>query len=256
MRRASIVLPLLVACGASQAADDGVDASGTPTSGSTSTIGSSESTTSDATTSESTSTSNPNDTSSDGATPEPCAPAAALQIVDVELDGAELRVHGCGFGDKAQAAPLHFESFDARAPGTAPTDFGYHGYGGFGGTVTVDDQTAASGERSLLHQTGHGTPDDAGIRESFPHVAINGFAASELYVTYRLRFATHGIGRVRQLKFNRGGMEVPGANGSPCYGAMPKYYESYYPDGDASDAPLGFVQGGIVRADGSVYEGW
>jgi len=257
---ASLLLSTLVACGA--AADEG------PSAGST--TGASTTVSGGGTTSEppdpagegstaasgaESSGSSPAD-SSDGGTAVPCDPDAPLQLVDAALDGETIVVRGCGFGTKAQAAPLHFESFDAQAPGTAPTDFGYHGYGGFGGTVTVDDATAASGDRSLLHQTGHGTPDDAGIRESFPHVAIHGFAATELYVTYRLRFATHGIGRVRQLKFNRAGMEVPGANGSPCYGALPKYYESYYPDGDGSDAPLAFVQGGIIRADGSVYEGW
>lgn len=258
--RSAIVLLASVACGSPGAADDGADSSGTPTSASTTTVGGSSTT--NATTDAESSTSPPAssesaaDTSSEGAMPVPCDPGAPLQIVDVELDGDQLRVHGCGFGTKPEAAPLHFESFDAQPPGAAPTDFGYYGYGGFGGTVTVDDQAAASGDRSLLHQTGHGTPDDAGIRESFPHIAINGFAATELYVTYRLRFATHGIGRVRQLKFNRGGMEVPGANGSPCYGAMPKYYESYYPDGDGTDASLAALQGGIVRADGSVYEGW
>ncbi len=174
------------------------------------------------------------------------------------ISGATLAISGSGFGTRSQAAPLHFDNFDSRSVGARPADFGYHNYGGFGGSVTVDASTAFSGTRALRHQSDFGTPG-TDVRESFPHIAIRGFSGTELYLSYRLKFATNGS-RIAQLKFNRSGMEVSTANGSPCYGGSPKFRSSYYPEGPsngtASDKTLRYVQGGIVRHDESVLEGW
>ncbi|MEY4562930.1 MAG: hypothetical protein RLZZ618_2207 [Pseudomonadota bacterium] len=138
--------------------------------------------------------------------------------------------------------------------GASPATFGYHNYGGFGGTVTVDGSTAYSGARSLRHQSNFGgaSPD---VQESFPHIAIRGFSSNELYLSYRLKFASNGS-RIAQLKFNRSGMEISTANGSPCYGGSPKFRSSYYPESGSTDTTLRYVQGGIVRDDESVLEGW
>ncbi len=205
---------------------------------------------------------------SDGSDAAPAAtnttPQAAPSISGVVgslLHQQAITVQGSHFGSKPQAAPLRFEDFDTRATGVAPASFGYTNYGGFGGSTTVDDGVAFGSGKSLRHQGHFGAVSSSSVvEESFPHIAVTGFAATELYLSYRLKFRTHG-GRLVQLKFNRSGMEVAGANGSPCYGGKPKYYSSYYPDGPSvnrysADKRLTGVQGGIVRSDGSLDEGW
>lgn len=182
-------------------------------------------------------------------------------VVGTLLHQQTITVQGSHFGSKPQAAPLRFENFDTRSTGAAPASFGYTNYGGFGGTTTVDDTEAYGSGKSLKHQGHFGAVSSSGVvEESFPHIATTGFSATELYLSYRLKFRTNG-GRIVQLKFNRSGMEVAGANGSPCYGGKPKYYSSYYPDGPSvnrysTDKRLISVQGGIVRSDGSLDEGW
>lgn len=181
-------------------------------------------------------------------------------ITAAALGANTVTVTGVGFGVKAQAAPLKFEDFDTRTTGAAPATFGYTNYGGFGGSTTVDNTQAYSGGKSLRHQGNFGAVSGNDVAESFPHIAVNGFSATELYLSYRMRFDSNG-GRLTQLKFNRSGMEVAGAGGSPCYGGKPKFYSSYYPDGPSanrysSDKTLRSVQGGVVRDDGTLDEGW
>ncbi len=181
-------------------------------------------------------------------------------VVGSLLHQQTVTVQGSHFGSKPQAAPLRFEDFDTRTTGAAPASFGYTNYGGFGGSTRVDDSVAFGSGKSLKHQGHFGAVSTSDVEESFPHIAVTGFSTQELYLSYRLKFRTHG-GRMVQLKFNRSGMEVAGAHGSPCYGGKPKYYSSYYPDGPSvnrysSDKRLTSVQGGIVRSDGSLDEGW
>ncbi len=187
--------------------------------------------------------------------------ASGFAITAATLGSSTVTVTGVGFGTKPQAAPLKFEDFDGRTTGAAPATIGYTNYGGFGGTMSVDNSEAYSGGKSLRHQGNFGPVSNAtDVAESFPHIAVTGFSATELFLSYRLRYDTNG-GRLVQLKFNRSGMEVPGASGSPCYGGQPKFFSSYYPDGPSadrysSDKRLTSVQGGVVRDDGSRSEGW
>lgn len=205
-----------------------------------------------------------NATSSEsGGAPAPVpVPAPSISaVVGTLLHQQTITVQGSHFGSKPQAAPLRFENFDTRSTGAAPASFGYTNYGGFGGSTTVDDTEAYGSGKSLKHQAHFGVVSPSGtVEESFPHIAVTGFGATELYMSYRLKFRTNGS-RIVQLKFNRSGMEVAGANGSPCYGGKPKYYSSYYPDGPSvnrysADKRLTGVQGGTMRDDGSLDEGW
>lgn len=172
-----------------------------------------------------------------------------------------ISVSGSDFGVRAQAAPLRFDDFDDKTTGAGAADIGYHNYGGFGGAVTVDASTSFSGGKSLKHQSNFGVAASNGTElESFPHIAVNGFSSTELYLSYRLKFTTNGS-RIVQLKFNRSGMEVDGANGSPCYGGYPKFRESYFPNEPSNalslDKTLYSVQGGVLSDDGSILtEGW
>lgn len=179
-------------------------------------------------------------------------------ITGASLVNGKLTVNGHNFGVKPVAGPLRYEDFDSRTPGAPPADFGYHNYGGFGGTVKVDASEAYSGAQSLRHQANL-TAAGPEVQESFPHIAVRGFSSQQLYLSYRLKFNTHGS-RIIQLKFNRSAMEVPDAAGSPCYGGAPKFRESYYPEAPSNasltDKTLRYVQGGIVRDDGSIDEGW
>jgi hypothetical protein len=183
---------------------------------------------------------------------------AGLAISAASVSANSVTVTGTGFGSRTRVAPLKFEDFDGRATGAAPATFGYHNYGGFGGTTTVDASAAFSGSKSLLHQShaGPASPEDS-VEESFPHIAVRGFSSQELYLSYRIKFRTNG-GRIAQLKFNRSGMEVSG----DCYGGSPKFYSSYYPVGpstnryDSDKTLAGGVQGGILRRDGTRDEGW
>ncbi|MDR7307697.1 hypothetical protein [Rhodoferax saidenbachensis] len=199
--------------------------------------------------------------SSGGSASAPLSAPSISAVTGTLLHQQTITVQGSHFGSKPQAAPLRFEDFDTRSTGTAPASFGYTNYGGFGGSTTVDGTEAYGNGKSLKHQSHFGAVSSSGVvEESFPHIATTGFSATELYLSYRLKFRTNG-GRIVQLKFNRSGMEVAGANGSPCYGGKPKYYSSYYPDGPSvnrysTDKRLVGVQGGIVRSDGSLDEGW
>ena len=76
----------------------------------------------------------------------------------------------------------------------------------------MDNTRAYSGGKSLRHQDNFGAVSGNDVAESFPHIAVTGFSATELYLSYRLRFDTNG-GRIVQLKFNRNGMEDANANG-------------------------------------------
>ncbi|MES2935254.1 MAG: hypothetical protein V4805_17405 [Pseudomonadota bacterium] len=188
--------------------------------------------------------------------------AAVPTISAATLLAGTISVGGKGFGTRTQAAPVWFEDFDSRSIGAAPASFGYTNYGSdSGGTVSVDGATGFSGSRSLRHQTNFGSPSVNGddIRESFPHIGMRGFSSTELYISYRVKFATNGS-RVKQLKFNRGGMERVDPNGgSPCYAARPKFRSSYYAEEGTYDMPnqrLESVQGGIERENGTVVESW
>lgn len=188
----------------------------------------------------------------------PTINAATLSTNTVSVSGSD-------FGVKPTAAPLRFDDFDDKTTGASPADIGYHNYGGFGGAVSVDNSTSYSGGKSLKHQSNFGPADAGGtLMESFPHIAVNGFSSTELYLSYRLKFKTNGS-RIVQLKFNRSGMEVDGVNGSPCYGGYPKFRESYYPDGPSNalsqDKTLYSVQGGVLSDDVNsvdkiLTEGW
>jgi hypothetical protein len=178
-------------------------------------------------------------------------------------------VTGVGFGSKPQAAPFKYQDFEGGVTGATPKTMGYTEYGGFGGTTTVDTAQAYSGGKSLRHQAhfGPATPTSGGaIEESFPHIAVTGFSGQELYLSYRMRFTANG-GSVRQLKFNRGGVEDTtwGGNvlGSPCYGGEIFFYSSYYPSRDrfaANQTLDGGLQGGVRTPNGTSAgkrdEGW
>lgn len=171
-----------------------------------------------------------------------------------------ITVNGSSFGQRGQAAPIKFEDFDAQSTGATPASIGYTNYGGFGGSTTVDQSQSYSGGKSLKHQGNFGAVSGADVAESFPHIAVTGFSSNELFLSYRLKFRTNGS-RIVQLKFNRSGMEVAGASGSPCYGGKPKFYSSYYPDGPSvnrysSDKRLLSVQGGVLRDNDTRDEGW
>jgi chitodextrinase len=186
--------------------------------------------------------------------------ASGFAISAATVGSNTVTVTGVGFGTKAQAAPLKFENFDGRSTGALPATFGYINYGGFGGSAKVDATQSFSGGKSLRHQGNFGAVSGSVVSESFPHIAVRGFSATELYLSYRLRYNTNG-GRISQLKFNRSGMEVAGANGSDCYGGKPKVYSSYYPieptaNRYSSDKRLLGLQGGVVRYDGTLDEGW
>ncbi len=181
----------------------------------------------------------------------------ALSITNASLGATSVTVTGNGFGTKAQAAPLKFEDFDNWATGAVPSTFGYRNYGGFGGSTAVDDSSAFSGTKSLLHQGHFGPVSVNDVEESFPHIAVTGFSSQALYLSYRIKFHTNG-GRITQLKFNRSGMEV----GGDCYGGSPKFYSSYFSTNPTSnrysaDKSLsGGVLGGILSRDGTRDEGW
>lgn len=164
-----------------------------------------------------------------------------------------LTVSGSGFGTRAQAAPLRYEDFESRAIGALPQNFGYTGWST--DSVKVDSTTAFSGSKALRHQGGHGPVSGTSVAESFPHVAVVNFQSDELYLSYRLKFRTHG-NQFAQLKFNRSGMDKGDADG--CYHSKPRFFSSYYPEGGrySNDKRLTGVQGGAVSGDDVWNEGW
>lgn len=183
-----------------------------------------------------------------------CPVPSAFAITNASLTSAVLTVTGNGFGTRAQAAPLRFEDFESRAIGALPQNFGYTGWSTE--SVKVDNSTAFSGSRSLRHQGAHGPPSTGGVvAESFPNVAVTGFQSDELFLSYRLKFRTNG-NQFAQLKFNRSGMDNDDGNG--CYHGKPRFFSSYYPEGDrySPDKRLTGVQGGAVSGNDQWDEGW
>lgn len=177
----------------------------------------------------------------------------APSITAVNISNGNVTVSGANFGLRVKASPFFYEDFDSRTTGSFPADFGYTNYGGFGGTTSVDQTNAYSGNKSLKHQA-HMAPVSSDVQESFPHIGVHGFSSTELFISYKMKFNTNG-GRIRQLKFNRSGMEV--GNNWPCYNGSPKFRSSYYPElSSTTDKTLRYLQGGIVRADNSIEEGW
>ncbi|GGY75308.1 hypothetical protein GCM10011613_21020 [Cellvibrio zantedeschiae] len=167
------------------------------------------------------------------------------------IANGKVSVSGTNFGQRTTSSTLVYEDFDSRTTGALATDFGYHNYGGFGGVTSVDQTTAYSGNKSLKHQA-HMAAVSNDVQESFPHIGVRGFSSTELFISYKIKFNTNGS-RMSQLKFNRSGMEV--GNNWPCYNGSPKFRSSYYP-GSKTDKTLRFLQGGVVRADNSIEEGW
>ncbi|MBK9394058.1 MAG: hypothetical protein IPN40_09270 [Uliginosibacterium sp.] len=77
-------------------------------------------------------------------------------------------------------------------------------------------------------------------------MAVTQFQSDELYLSYRLKFRTHG-NQFAQLKFNRSGMDKGDADG--CYHSKPRFFSSYYPEGGryATDKRLtAACSGGVV----------
>lgn len=175
-------------------------------------------------------------------------------ITAVSVAGGIMTVTGTSFGTRARAAPLRFEDFESRSVGALPQDFGYTGWSTE--SVKVDDRASFSGSRSLRHLGAHGPASTGGVvAESFPHVAVTQFQSDELYLSYRLKFRTNGS-QFTQLKFNRSGMDNDDGNG--CYHGKPRFFSSYYPEGDrySPDKRLTGVQGGAVSGTDQWDEGW
>lgn len=187
----------------------------------------------------------------DAGCPAPSGPPA---ITSASVAGGILTVGGNSFGTRAQAAPLRFEDFESRSVGALPQSFGYTGWSTE--SVKVDNSASFSGSRSLRHQGAHGPASTGGVvAESFPHVAVTQFQSDELYLSYRLKFRTNGS-QFTQLKFNRSGMDNDDGNG--CYHGKPRFFSSYYPEGDrySPDKRLTGVQGGAVSGTDQWDEGW
>lgn len=175
-------------------------------------------------------------------------------ITNAAIASNVLTVSGNAFGTRVQAAPLRFEDFESRSVGALPQNFGYTGWSTE--SVKVDNSTSFSGSQSLRHQGAHGAASTGGVvAESFPHVAVTQFQSDELYLSYRLKFRTNG-NQFAQLKFNRSGMD--NNDGGGCYHGKPRFFSSYYPEGDrySADKRLTGVQGGAVSGTDVWDEGW